>query len=77
MDFLGKQQNNQPATSGVGGQPAAGGAEKQDYGDKAFDMMAKKSGHQVDRNAGEKITDAARGMYEKATGSKIDPKFSN
>lgn len=50
-------------------QPAAGaGAEKQDYGDKAFDMLAKKSGHPMDRNTSEKITDGARGVFEKVTG---------
>ena len=31
-------------------------------------MLAKKAGHPVDRNTGEKITDAARGAFEKATG---------
>ena len=31
-------------------------------------MLAKKSGHPVNRNTGEKITDAARGAFEKATG---------
>ncbi len=31
-------------------------------------MLAKKSGHSVNRNTGEKITDAARGAFEKATG---------
>lgn len=34
----------------------------------AFDFASKKAGHPVDRNTGEKITDAARGAYEKATG---------
>jgi hypothetical protein len=31
-------------------------------------MLAKKTGHQVDRNTGEKVTDGARGLFEKATG---------
>lgn len=31
-------------------------------------MGAKKSGHNMDRNTQEKITDAGRGMYEKVTG---------
>jgi hypothetical protein len=34
----------------------------------AFDMLAKKAGHPVDRNTGEKITDGIRGAFEKATG---------
>jgi hypothetical protein len=40
-------------------------------------MGAKKSGHNIDRNTQEKITDAGRSMYEKATGQKVDPKYSN
>lgn len=43
----------------------------------AFDMGAKKSGHQFDRNTSEKITDGARGAFEKVTGKKVDPKISN
>ncbi|KAJ0117538.1 hypothetical protein N8I77_006891 [Diaporthe amygdali] len=61
-------------------QPAAGGApagQKDDYVDKAFAMGAKKSGHNVDKNTAEKITDGARGLFEKATGKKVDPKISN
>ena len=37
-------------------------------GGAAFGMAAKKSGHNVDRNTQEKITDAGRSAYEKATG---------
>lgn len=72
MDFSGNKNNNTMAS----GQPAAG-TEKADLGDKAFDFASKKAGHPVDRNTGEKITDAARGAYEKATGKKVDPKVSN
>lgn len=43
----------------------------------AFDMLAKKSGHSVDRNTSEKITDGARQAYEKATGKTVNPKISN
>lgn len=43
----------------------------------AFDMGSKKSGHQFDRNTSEKITDGARGAFEKVTGKKVDPKISN
>ncbi|KAL8369570.1 hypothetical protein RB595_000073 [Gaeumannomyces hyphopodioides] len=43
----------------------------------AFDFAAKKAGHPVNRNTGEKITDAARNAYEKATGKKVNPKISN
>ncbi|KLU93006.1 hypothetical protein MAPG_11945 [Magnaporthiopsis poae ATCC 64411] len=66
MDLL--KNNNNDSTMATGQAPAAGaGAEKQDYGDKAFDMMAKKAGHPVERNTGEKITDAARSAFEKTT----------
>lgn len=43
----------------------------------AFDMGSKKAGHPMDRNTSEKITDGARGLYEKATGKKVNPKISN
>lgn len=40
-------------------------------------MAMKKSGHNVNRNTAEKITDGARGAFEKLTGKKVDPKYSN
>ncbi|KPM41080.1 hypothetical protein AK830_g5469 [Neonectria ditissima] len=43
----------------------------------SFGMAAKKSGQNVDPSTAEKITDAGRGMYEKFTGKKVDPKYSN
>ncbi|CAK7213861.1 hypothetical protein SCUCBS95973_001942 [Sporothrix curviconia] len=67
---------NQQAAGGAANNAAAG-AQKEDYGDKAFDFVAKKSGHSVDRNTSEKITDGARGAFEKLTGKKVDPKYSN
>ena len=33
-----------------------------------LDFIEKKTGHTMDRNTNEKITDGARGLYEKATG---------
>ncbi|ROV96094.1 hypothetical protein VSDG_05055 [Cytospora chrysosperma] len=54
---------------------ASGG--KEDYVDKAFDMGAKKSGRTVPRDTAEKITDGARGMFEKVTGKKVSDKISN
>jgi len=65
----GQQQMQQPAAGQVG--------QKEDYGDKAFNMITKKAGHPVDRNTGEKITDAARGAFEKITGKPVNSKFSN
>ncbi|KAH8819400.1 hypothetical protein F5884DRAFT_848723 [Xylogone sp. PMI_703] len=78
MDFIknavggnGQQANTNNPTN----QPAAGGSE--DYGDKGLDFVEKRSGHSLGREQNEKISDAARGMYEKATGNKVDPKYSN
>ncbi|OTA00879.1 hypothetical protein A9Z42_0011740 [Trichoderma parareesei] len=88
MDFvkkaMGKSGENQEAgiqgnQSTHGTAPAAPqqGGQKDDYVDKAFSMGAKKGGYNVDRNTQEKITDTGRGMYESATGNKVDPKYSN
>ncbi|KND86827.1 hypothetical protein TOPH_08565 [Tolypocladium ophioglossoides CBS 100239] len=73
--------------------PQAGQAkdgQQEDYVDKvntrdvddrcarsAFDFASKKSGHNLDRNTQEKITDSGRSAYEKATGNKVNPKISN
>ncbi|RKU43263.1 hypothetical protein DL546_005197 [Coniochaeta pulveracea] len=61
---------------GLGASNAAAG-QHNDYGDKAFDAVAKKSGHNVNASTSEKITDGARGLFEKATGKKVDSKYSN
>ncbi|KAL1800725.1 hypothetical protein ACET3X_001067 [Alternaria dauci] len=59
---------------------AAGG---QDYLDKAFNAGAKKfggaQGQKIAANRGmsEKITDGMRKAYEKFTGKKVNPKYSN
>ncbi|KAJ8107141.1 hypothetical protein OPT61_g9071 [Boeremia exigua] len=61
----------------------AQGAGQQDYLDKAFAAGAKKfggaQGQKVANNRAmsEKITDGLRGAYEKMTGKKVNPKFSN
>ncbi|KAG6005426.1 hypothetical protein E4U43_000591 [Claviceps pusilla] len=73
MDFVKKAAAGMKGNSASGGDgkaPAQGGSEgeKQDYVDKAFGMAAKKSGHNIDRNTQEKITDAGRSAYEKVTG---------
>jgi hypothetical protein len=69
MDSVtGNQNTNTTGNSNpVTGNTQTGG-QQEDYGDKAFDFAAKKSGHNVDRNTSEKITDGARGLFEKATG---------
>ncbi|KAI5361616.1 hypothetical protein Slin15195_G127310 [Septoria linicola] len=68
--------------SAPAGQP---GAPKEDYADKGLDAIEKKlgttTGHNVDpvkmRSTNEKITDKARGMFEKATGKHVPDKVSN
>ncbi|TVY59345.1 hypothetical protein LCER1_G000732 [Lachnellula cervina] len=86
MDFVNKAKNAMNSSGGgntntnTTQQPAqgqAGNAGQEDYGDKGLDFVEKKSGHSMGRDTNEKITDGARGMYEKATGSKVNPKFSN
>ncbi|RDW84831.1 hypothetical protein BP6252_02421 [Coleophoma cylindrospora] len=82
MDFLNKAKQmaggtgNNTATTNNN---AAGGAANtnEDYGDKGLDFLEKKTGHTMGRDTNEKITDGARNLYEKATGSKVDPKYSN
>jgi hypothetical protein len=59
-----QQMNSAPAA----GAPAGAPAQNKDYGDKAFDMLSKKSGHTMNANTSEKITDGARGIFEKVTG---------
>jgi len=87
MDFLNKAKE-QVSSSGTAGnsntaqQPAAGGNttstnQNEDYGDKGLDFIEKKSGHTLGRGTNEKITDGARGLYEKGTGKQVDPKYSN
>ncbi|KJX99727.1 hypothetical protein TI39_contig353g00041 [Zymoseptoria brevis] len=82
MDFLKKAAGSMGNKEGQqqGGQPAAGGApagQKQDYGDKAFDTISKKAGHDFTPEQDEKITDGLRGAYEKFSGSKVNEKYSN
>ncbi|KAG0647216.1 hypothetical protein D0Z07_7199 [Hyphodiscus hymeniophilus] len=45
-----------------------GNAGTEDYGDKGLDFIEKKTGHTFSRDQNEKITDGARGFYEKETG---------
>ncbi|KAF2128549.1 hypothetical protein P153DRAFT_292793, partial [Dothidotthia symphoricarpi CBS 119687] len=57
--------------------------QKEDYADKALDGAEKKFGGaqgqntEQNRAVNEKITDGARGMFEKATGKDVPDKFSN
>ncbi|EFQ36265.1 hypothetical protein CGRA01v4_14989 [Colletotrichum graminicola] len=56
---------------------AGAGQQKQDPVDKVFDFGSKKAGHDFSPSTDEKITDAGRGVYEKVTGKKVNPKISN
>ncbi|KAI6083198.1 hypothetical protein F4821DRAFT_196263 [Hypoxylon rubiginosum] len=51
--------------------------EKKDYGDKISSFLNKKEGGKLSDQQMETGTDKAREMYEKSTGNKIDPKWSN
>jgi len=72
----GKAGQTSGGAGGVtGGASSSSGQE--DYVDKALDFAEQKTGHTMDRNTNEKITDNARNLYEKGTGQKVNPKFSN
>ncbi|KAL7938621.1 hypothetical protein V8C35DRAFT_288659 [Trichoderma chlorosporum] len=83
MDFVKNAMGNNQGQQGVQGTGAAapqaqgGAVQQEDYVDKAFAMGAKESGHNMNRNTQEKITDAGRNMYEKVTGKQVNPKISN
>ncbi|KAI4722823.1 hypothetical protein E4T48_00982 [Aureobasidium sp. EXF-10727] len=58
------------------GNPAGG---QEDYVDKGLDSLEKKQGQDPSklRSVNEKVTDTARGMFEKATGKNVPDKVSN
>jgi len=69
MNPLNNSQQQQPGmTGGMGGTNNAAAGEHKDYGDKAFDFLSKKSGHSMNASTSEKITDGARGVFEKVSG---------
>lgn len=61
---MGAGSTNPAVTRGATGMQG----EHRDIGDKVFDAAAKKSGHNIAPNTAEKITDGARGLFEKVTG---------
>ncbi|KID97822.1 hypothetical protein MAJ_06308, partial [Metarhizium majus ARSEF 297] len=75
----GDNQQNQGGNSSNNNnnQNQQGGDQQQDYGDKAFDFVAKKAGLNLSREQEEKITDGARQAYEKYSGKSVDSKYSN
>ncbi|KAL2173122.1 uncharacterized protein P884DRAFT_212883 [Thermothelomyces heterothallicus CBS 202.75] len=58
---------NKSGSAGASNNNNAAG-QHDDIGDRVFDAAAKKSGHNVSSDTAEKITDSARGVFEKATG---------
>ncbi|KAM0269645.1 hypothetical protein ACHAQH_009688 [Verticillium albo-atrum] len=85
MDFLKKaaesvsgnknQQQQQPTDGAASGSTQTN--QTDDYGDKAFAAISKKTGYNLSRDTQEKITDAGRGAFEKASGQKVPEKYSN
>ncbi|KAF4981854.1 hypothetical protein FZEAL_2433 [Fusarium zealandicum] len=76
MDFVKKAMSggskDQKATDGK-----ASGSQGQDYIDKGFAFASSKAGFNMNKDTQEKVTDGARSAYEKQTGNKVDPKYSN
>ncbi|KAI2465369.1 hypothetical protein F4781DRAFT_435499 [Annulohypoxylon bovei var. microspora] len=62
---------------GSGNTNAQQPGEKKDIGDKIAGFLNKKEGGKLSDQQLESGTDKARQMYEKATGNKVDPKYSN
>ncbi|CAO2656067.1 Nn.00g048700.m01.CDS01 [Neocucurbitaria sp. VM-36] len=68
---------------GNASQQPSGSAQKEDPVDKGLDTAEKKFGgaqgqnSEKNRGVNEKITDGARGMFEKATGKDVPDKISN
>ncbi|KAI1771073.1 hypothetical protein F4818DRAFT_431023 [Hypoxylon cercidicola] len=68
-------KNSSQGSANTGNAQQSG--EKKDYGDKIASLVNKKEGGKLSDQQLETGTDQARNMYEKATGNKIDPKYSN
>ncbi|THV96911.1 hypothetical protein D6D19_01997 [Aureobasidium pullulans] len=70
------RQNIIDFKSAIMSAPQAG---KEDYVDKGLDSLEKKQGQDPNklRSVNEKVTDKARGMFEKATGKNVPDKVSN
>jgi len=77
MDPNQQQQNTTGNDAGQATQQTNNNNSQEDYGDKGLDFVEKKSGHTLGRSTNEKITDGARGLFEKVTGKQVDSKYSN
>ncbi|RGP65888.1 hypothetical protein FLONG3_9020 [Fusarium longipes] len=75
MDFVKNAMGGNK--EGASNSNSAGGAQSQDYVDKAASFINDKAGTNISRDNQEKITDFGRNAYEKQTGNKVDPKISN
>ncbi|KAF2234751.1 hypothetical protein EV356DRAFT_143449 [Viridothelium virens] len=77
--FSTKNLSRHLGATGGSSSGAAPDGQKEDYADKGLDSVENKFG--VDsakyRSTNEKITDAARGQFEKSTGKDVPDKFSN
>ncbi|KAI1763229.1 hypothetical protein GGR53DRAFT_373570 [Hypoxylon sp. FL1150] len=67
--------NSSQNTQNTGNAQQSG--EQKDYGDKIASFINKKEGGKLSDQQLETGTDKAREMYEKASGNKVDPKWSN
>ncbi|KAJ7914703.1 hypothetical protein B0H13DRAFT_1711932 [Mycena leptocephala] len=70
-ELLAKSGNNNNTSTGM---QSTG---NEDYVDKGLDALERKEGIPDNRATNEKITDAARGAYEKVTGGNVSSKISN
>ncbi|KAF4469087.1 hypothetical protein FALBO_4018 [Fusarium albosuccineum] len=74
MDFINKAKD--AVTGDKSKTKDAKQGESQDYVDKGVAFASQKAGFNITPDQQEKGTDAARALYEKQTGSKVDPKVS-
>ncbi|KAI1394759.1 hypothetical protein F4819DRAFT_239413 [Hypoxylon fuscum] len=75
MDALKNFASKQSGSGGSNNAQPTG--EKKDFGDKIAGLVNKREGNKISDQQLETGTDKARELYEKSTGSKVDPKFSN
>jgi len=80
----GKQLLSNQSAAGGQGQGQGFGAtgqqtnnQQEDYVDHGLDAFERKEGLPDNRGTNEKITDAARGQFEKLTGKNVPSKVSN
>ncbi|KAI9784293.1 MAG: hypothetical protein M1839_002354 [Geoglossum umbratile] len=69
-----KEQQQQEGGESAGKPPKE---DKPDYLDKGVAALGSKFGIKTDAKTNEKITDGARGFFEKSTGKKVPEKISN